>query len=283
MAVLPNIYLVDAGDAPQHSLRLQNILIQLIAEKRIGNFKVVGEMDSDKFVQLGPGDMVIALLTLALEPNKAQLTGSLHQLKSKGVKIAESIIGHSPYDNEFITFPVDLKPIRAREDMDSVWWGIERQLKEIFPVQQEQQEELPPPPRPGRTKWEKILIILVVVIALIWGVRWLGWFNGDKTPPVRISVSMADIDNYLGSCPKDVQVTAKITANIPVTVTYVWVKSDGNMSEEQNVELTRRNLTVLVSENWRLNTNGRYNMTLRVLEPAVMSDVKSFSFRCENP
>jgi len=35
-----------------------------------------------------------------------------------GLRIAEILADNLIYDNEFITFPDDLRPIRNREDMD---------------------------------------------------------------------------------------------------------------------------------------------------------------------
>lgn len=188
MAQLPKIYIIQASDAPRHSATLQGILTKLKDEKRINSFQVIQLGDSLMALDdLADGDLVITLLTKDLESEKIQLEKTLDTLKDKNpdLKIAEIIVDQIPYENEYLTFPEDLRPIRGREDMDAVWAGIEQSLKNMFPVQ-----EIDPVPDPAFwSKYGKYVIALVVILLLVWLIPKLFTGNG---PEAKFSYKVLD-------------------------------------------------------------------------------------------
>jgi ribosomal protein L7/L12 len=181
MAELPRVYLVQGADAPQHINSLKRILQEMVSDKRIIESQTLNVFDDPNALQklVKPNDMIISLLTHGMEGKKPMIDQMLTQAKAEGVKIVEILIDHLVYNNDFITFPSDLKPIRSREDMDSVWAGIENHLKEIFPKQQQPAPE-PPPPPPEQPKWKKytpfvLALLLVVALGYI-------FLNNNPTP-----------------------------------------------------------------------------------------------------
>ena len=133
----PVVTLVHATDAPQHLAELKTILQRLKSEERISGFT-----SADASQQLPPllgndniNDGVIVMLTHDLQRLRADIERSLRERLSGqfNSKFIEIIVDNVPYNNDFITFPDDLRPIRSREDMDAVWRGIERDLALMFP------------------------------------------------------------------------------------------------------------------------------------------------------
>ena len=136
MASQPTVYMIQARDAFQHSGKLLEILQNLETENRISGFTALGPDDDLSSVSdtLKKEDMVLILLTSELEGKREQIKKRVSALKSDqpGLRVAEILVDNVFYDNEFVTFPDDLRPIREREDMDSVWGGIEKSLKNMF-------------------------------------------------------------------------------------------------------------------------------------------------------
>lgn len=168
MTPLPTIYTIHASDAPQHTRKLHEILQKLKAENRISDFIVLNiDNDLSPLDTIEDDDLTLTLLTSELEPRKEEIQSRLRALKvtRPNVKIAEIIVDKVTYDNEFITFPTDLKPIRDREDMDVVWSNIEQSLKDIFPISIIEHKTDPP------TDWKKYVkygIAVLVLGLLIW-------------------------------------------------------------------------------------------------------------------
>ncbi len=178
----PTIHLIHASDAPQHLGTLQEILQKLKAEHRIADFTILspGDQLASLAGQIKDDDGVLTLLTQGLEPDKAEIESKLKALKDShpGIKIAEIIVDQVTYENEFITFPSDLKPIRGRDDMDAVWSDIEQSLRDIFPA------EIPEEPDHD-TDWKKYLKYaipaLVIIALLVWLIPKLIGGNGPET------------------------------------------------------------------------------------------------------
>lgn len=166
MARLPSIYIIHASDASQHTGKLQQILEQLKTENRIESFTTTGPDEdlSSLTNTVQDGDLILIMLTDQLEPQKDEIESRLKAYLEDhpGIRIAEIIVDHVIYDNAFIAFPTDLRPIRDREDMNDMWSGIERSLKELFPV--ENVEDF---------SWKKYAIyggILLIAAVLVWGI-----------------------------------------------------------------------------------------------------------------
>lgn len=188
MVQLPTIHLIHTSDALQHLGRVKEILQQLKAEHRISTF-ITWRLE-DGFTSLrekvASGDLVLALLTQSLETRKEEIEQLLRNARAQtpDLEIAEIIVDNIPYENEFITFPPDLKPIRSREDMDAVWRDIAQNLRAMFPVQATAESEA------STSQWSKYLkiagiVILVVVIAFFLA-RLFGNNGTDRIPAAEV-------------------------------------------------------------------------------------------------
>ena len=164
MATGPAIYTIQTSDASQHTGKLQEILQNLKTANRIVDFTL---LDSDENLSaiaenIEEEDMVLIVLTHQLESKKKHIESIFRNLKSNkpGTRVAEVIVDNVVYDNEFITFPADLRPIRDRDDMDVVWNGIEQNLKDMYPVKKIEK----PVPQKNWSKYLKITGIFVLVV-----------------------------------------------------------------------------------------------------------------------
>lgn len=168
MTHLPTVYTIQASDATQYTSKLQEILQNLKTEDRIEGFTTLGaDVDLSSLTdKVQDQDLILLLLTTQLESRKEQIENGLKTLRTKqpGIRVVEIIVDHVPYENAFITFPADLRPVREREDMHAVWSGIEQSLKDMFPVRKTPE----PAPKPAPAiDWPKYLKIAGILIALI--------------------------------------------------------------------------------------------------------------------
>lgn len=153
MARLPTIYTVRASDAVQPAATLQEILQKLKMETRIADFMMLEIEDS----QLSPldnmedGDLLLILLTYQLQSERTENKFDAFKTNRSRVTVAEIIIDNVPYENSFITFPADFRPIRDRDDMAAAWTSIEQSLKDMFPAKTEPKPEPIPPQRVNKS------------------------------------------------------------------------------------------------------------------------------------
>jgi len=145
METLPTIYTIRATDALQPTATLHEILKKLKIETRISDFVMLDIDDniSSRMDNMKDGDLILILLTYELESQMARTGNKFSAFKTNrsGVTVAEIIIDNIPYENVFITFPTDLRPIRDRADVNAAWGTIEQSLKGMFPVKTIQQPE----------------------------------------------------------------------------------------------------------------------------------------------
>ncbi len=156
MSKRPVIYILQANDASHHAVNLQEILLDLKKENRIEDYKFP-DIDEELSLlkdQVMKEDLILILLTNELESRREQIENELRAFGANkpGIRIAEIVIDHVPYDNAFITFPVDLVPIGGREDMKEVWTGIEQNLKNMFPATKKQEHR----DQPGNKRLEAV-------------------------------------------------------------------------------------------------------------------------------
>jgi len=182
MASLPDIIAIQASDAPQHTDRLRDILEKLETENRISGFTELGPDDDLSSVSdtLKKGDMILILLTNELEVKREQIKKRVRLLKSDqpGLRVAEILVDNIVFDNDYITFPADLRPIRDREDMDVAWSGIGESLKDMFPVNKKN-IELP------NLAWAALVVLIVILF---------GWIIWDPSP----TVDQVKVPNVVG-------------------------------------------------------------------------------------
>lgn len=223
MASLPYIHLIQASDAEKQSDRLQEILQKLQSENRISGFVAVnvGE-DLHKLNNIKGDDLALTLLTHGIEAQKKDIEGMLSTLKGNhpSIKIAELIVDHVPYENEYLTFPEDLKPIRDREGISAVWNSIEQSLKDMFPVQK--------PIIVDKSKYLKIAGVLVALILVIFIIiRLVINDNGIIKEEILAEFTTDKID-----C--EVPCTVTFTNNSQNAASYLWAFGDGQSSIEKN-------------------------------------------------
>jgi len=199
MASLPELVVIQASDAPQHTAHLRKILQKLKTENRISGFTALSpdeDLSSSESDTLNKGDMILILLTKELESKRKQIENRIKALKTAqpGIRVAEILVDHLPYNKEFLTFPSDLRPIRNQEDMDRVWNDILGSLKNMFQVQKPDThtEKKNKPAKEQKTsgnwsKYSKITGIVFGMILIILVIR--GLLNGgaiDDRPAVPV-------------------------------------------------------------------------------------------------
>jgi len=189
MSSLPRIYTIQASDAPQHSETLRKILLELESEKRISGYTELSPDDDLSSVSenLQSEDLVLVLLTKAFEADKTKIENQLKTIKSgqPRVKVAEILIDNVVYDNEFITFPADLRPIRDREDMDGAWSEIGKSLKNMLPVKQGDEETEEPVSGNDWGKYLKIAGVVVGLLLIFFVIRGMWNGNGEIAIPAE--------------------------------------------------------------------------------------------------
>lgn len=286
------IQVIHAVDADQHLGHLKKILEELKSEKRIDSYTtlVSDAINRDSFSPLGEEDMVIILLTNGIEPEKTSIESILLGIKAAKPKVllAEIIIDHVPYETQFIAFPQDLQPIRSREDMDAVWNGIGRNLRDIFPARQE-----PVAVAKAPFPWKKYLPYALGALALIL-IFFLGpWVIGDDTGNddapgdlkiVNLKASLASPANFKGDCPHPFDFQGIIETNGPGTVVYTWLKSDGTQGPIDTLKFESAE-SLKVTTNWEFGGTGvkKYEewQQLKILSPvAMVSNRALFNVEC---
>lgn len=107
---------------------------------RVKNYSMVDANDDLPVItqDLNKDDLILIILTNQLESQKKKIENLVKPLQARVVEI---IANNVVYDNEFITFPSDLRPICERDDKEAVWSRIEQSLKDILPPGKTQNPE----------------------------------------------------------------------------------------------------------------------------------------------
>jgi len=251
MSTLPRIYAIQASDAPKHSETLRKILLELESEKRISGYTELSPDTDLSSVSddLQSEDLVLVLLTKDFEANKSKIENQLKTINSgqPGVKIAEILIDNVVYDNEFITFPADLRPIRDREDMDGVWREIGKSLKNMLPIQQSDEETKEPVSGNDWGKYLKIVGVVVGLLLIFFVIR--GMWNGNGETPVPAE-------------PVPVEENGAIDQPAPEDPDDQEEEAAAVLQGEDCLSFNHQNLEVRVDGNRFLVTDGRSRMML---------------------
>ena len=137
MTPAPIIYGIHGSDASQHVEKMQNVMTQFKADRRIGNYFLLEIQNAANELpeRFQANDLIVLFLTYKLEERRNELTTLLSRIRTKfpDSTIAEIIIDNVPFVNEYITLPSDLKPIRNTQDADAAWLNIEEKLRQILP------------------------------------------------------------------------------------------------------------------------------------------------------
>jgi hypothetical protein len=175
----PSVYCIHSTDAPQHLGKMQTMMSQFKGDNRIENF-VALEIDSALTNLEGrfkAGDVLVLFLTLELDKRRKDILNLVRRLKSRfmGTVIVEIVVDNIPLENEHITLPQDLKPIRDTQNMDLIWTDIEQNLRDILPAHATSKGK-------PVSKYVKYGIIIGILLILL---LWRPW-KSSPPPPTYI-------------------------------------------------------------------------------------------------
>ena len=285
MDPLKTIHIIHATDADQHLGHLKKILDELKNEKRIDNYIA---LESDAITEnslnaIGAGDMVITLLTKGIELVKALVEETMHKAKMRlpQSKAGEIIIDPVPYDNRFIAFPSDLRPIRSREDMDGVWNTIGATLKKIFPPREEPEPPVIPVP------WKKYLPYVLGALALILLFFLIPSIDDDDEDELKIlslNTSVTPVESPEGDCPRQFDFHGNVKINGPSDVVYTWLRSDGTGTSVDTLKFEAAGEKKILSS-WTLGSDKKkYEewQQLKIISPIdTVSNQANIVFECK--
>ena len=295
MANSKSIYVIHTTDADQHLGHLKRILDGLKTDGRIEKYSTMdsASVAESSFETLSDEDMVIALLTDGIVPDKSAIEEMLLRVKTRvpRSRIGEILVDNIPYEPEFIAFPTDLQPIRAREDMDAAWQRIENNLQDLYPKPEIDPVPPPPPPPPPKPPWKKYLpyiLGLIAVIVLFFLVRNCG---GNDNDPIGGDFKVTQVQaavvppNFSGQCPQKFEFEVRITVNGPGKVDYTWLRSDNATSPQKSL-MFRAAGSQVVTTSWTLGSNGQtyqnYWQQLKIISPVEMVSNKAlFNLECK--
>ena len=273
-----SILIIHADDVEQHLGRLKLILEALQKENRIVDFTTLEAVGftPNAVENIGAEDGILVLLSLALEPHQAVIEETLLKLKDRQpqCKIVEIIVDNIPYEPLLIAFPHDLQPIRAREDMDSVWTQIATSLRDMFPA-----------PVEDKPSWlernKKYLLYAFGIFLVLLLLTWI--FGRVNTDDFRITDIQAVVNpaTHSGECPHIFEFQAKITASKAGQISYQWIRSDNSRTTPETL-IFRAAGTQIIDNSWRLGESGQYWQQFQIVSPETMvSERVEFALRCE--
>lgn len=277
------IIVVHASDSEQHLGHFKKILDNLKKEERIAGYTTLdsNSADENSFKDLGSEDMVAVMLTNDILDSKASIESWLTNVKKQSdLKVAEILIDNIPYETDFIAFPTSLEPIRASEDMDSVWQGIANNFEKLFPKPEIKPGPTPvPKPIPPKPAWKKYMPYILTLVALIIVAFFLfrmcntpkpGQGELDKFTVEGVSARANKTKIKSQNCPEDLVFEGVIQTNGPGKVQYRWVGSDGTMTDPKTLQISNKGKHQ-ISFVWKFGQPGKtYRgqwLQLEVLKP----------------
>ncbi len=105
---------------------------------------------------------------------------------------------------------------------------------------------------------------------------------GSTSQVTKVTADVAP-EIFTGACPKTINYSGVITTNGPGTVTYKWVRSNGE-SEARTINFTAAGSQTVTSGNVTYDQDGTHWAKLQVLAPnAMISDQAKFTLNCASP
>lgn len=108
----------------------------------------------------------------------------------------------------------------------------------------------------------------------------------ETIEPSRVtSLIVGPVDGFTGACTKKFDFEAEIKVDGPMTLTYVWLRSDGASAAEKSLTFAEAG-TKTITTSWTLGENGKsyegYWQQLKIVAPQEMLSNKSeFDLHCE--
>jgi hypothetical protein len=142
-------------------------------------------------------------------------------------------------------------------------------------------------PGASRRWWEYLTrigsaIVTVAIVAVIAWTAWQWWQRLHGTVKVgRVTVATAPLVN--GDCDIQYDIVGTIATNgKPGTITYEWLRSDGQQSAQLRQSVVAGQTTTTVHLYWAFTGVGSTTAgaTLRVLDPSATTGATQFRYSC---
>lgn len=133
----------------------------------------------------------------------------------------------------------------------------------------------------------KFITYLLITLVLVSGCEKESEPEIQETiePSKVISVLLGSIEGFTGPCAKKFDFEGEIKVDGPITVKYVWLRSDGALATENTITFEEAG-TKTVSTSWTLGESGNsyedYWQQLKIVSPKEMVSNKSeFDLHCD--
>ncbi|MGY0232935.1 hypothetical protein [Longispora urticae] len=142
----------------------------------------------------------------------------------------------------------------------------------------------PAPPKPGKKagkRWRRIVggLVTGAIIGGVVGYFW--WYNAH---PLKVTAAQVAPATAPGTaCDVTVDVVGTVTTNgRPGTITYQWLRSDGEATQELSQSVPSGTKSVPLHLHWKFSGKGEYQAkaTLRILGPNPTEAAGEFTYSC---
>ena len=148
--------------------------------------------------------------------------------------------------------------------------------------------EAVPAPRRRRRWWGRLTRILsaVVTLVLVGGAAWTlwQWWQRSHNNVAVTSVAVAPAQQLAGKCDVQYDIVGTVMTNGKAgTISYEWVRSDGQSSGVLKQSVAAGETSTKVHLYWRFSGQGSMTAqaTLHVLAPARIEGAAQFPYSCQ--
>ncbi|WP_412539183.1 hypothetical protein R8Z50_25480 [Longispora sp. K20-0274] len=142
----------------------------------------------------------------------------------------------------------------------------------------------PVPPKPGKKpvkRWRRIVggLVTGAIIGGVVGYFW--WYNAHPLKVTAAAVAPASPPGT--ACDVTVDVVGTVTTNgRPGTITYQWLRSDGEATQELSQSVSSGTKSVPLHLHWKFSGKGEYQAkaTLKILGPTPTEAAGEFTYSC---